>query len=455
MSQGIAMHNKLILTSLILPILNAALKADKQQLQTLSKNSPKSSAAINEIISIIHTQNKILCSAAESGVDSLKETYEILSRNMQLQHDTLKINDAISSVAAATEEMAASASEISASADATSNRAKESHSKAESGNLAISSMMGDMDQLESALKSMFNDVQKFSGFTQEINSLTSIVRDIANQTNLLALNAAIEAARAGEAGRGFAVVADEVKQLASKTEKATVEIESVTTTMNKLMSDVGGSMTSSQESLNTSLDSLETVAIALGEVTSVVNDVTSQVQTISTSANEQQAVSTEMAAKLNEITLAVQHESEQVDDVTQHTKQLCSSILNQFSHLSELKQDQILLQTVKADHVNWKIRLLAMSMGGDIIPDNELLDHTQCRLGKWYYSSGMDVFAKNQAFKNIDRPHARVHELGKEIAALALQGQTEAASQKIDEMDRYSQQLFEHIHDLLKEVNST
>ena len=144
-------------------------------------------------------------------------------------------------------------------------------------------------------------MKKLAESGQRVGDVMKVIREIADQTNLLALNAAIEAARAGEAGRGFAVVADEVRNLAAKTQEATVEIDEIIANIRSGSQDATEFMQASEVVAQESSDSVEAVRQTLADITqrmASVNDATTQV---ATAAEEQTSVSEDINRNITEV----------------------------------------------------------------------------------------------------------------------------------------------------------
>ena len=107
----------------------------------------------------------------------------------------------------------------------------------------------NLENIAQSMQGVSQKTNEVANQSQDIKSVTGIIRDIADQINLLALNAAIEAARAGEHGRGFAVVADEVRNLAEKTQKSLAEIETNTNILVQSIGDMSSAINSSADEI--------------------------------------------------------------------------------------------------------------------------------------------------------------------------------------------------------------
>ncbi|PZD96775.1 histidine kinase [Paenibacillus sambharensis] len=85
-------------------------------------------------------------------------------------------------------------------------------------------VLASSNHLVSNMMSLNTESGKVRDSISSIQSITSVVREIADQSHLLGLNAAIEAARAGETGRSFEVVANEIRKMAGSSKESSDNI---------------------------------------------------------------------------------------------------------------------------------------------------------------------------------------------------------------------------------------
>ena len=175
--------------------------------------------------------------------------------------------------------------------------------------------------------------QDLSSHVEAIESILSLIRDIAGQTNLLALNATIEAARAGDAGRGFAVVAQEVKSLASQTARATDDITNKITAIQQATrqtveanSSIQGTVEEVQVSADRIREAMELQAQTVTMITAAVDETALAADSMSSTIAAIRSDTENVAKDIDEVEHGFGRFSEQISDFKSTTKEFVSGI---------------------------------------------------------------------------------------------------------------------------------
>ena len=248
-------------------------------------------AFLNKTATQLRSSQESLLHAA----NDLSNATEGVSDRVNTAHSTTE------HVASAMTEMSATSQEVASHAANAATLANEANSAAQEGSRTMDIAQSSINSLAEQVEQTVETVKKLADDTNNVGTVLSVIRGIAEQTNLLALNAAIEAARAGEQGRGFAVVADEVRTLAQKTQQSTTEIEEIIVNVQNGAQNTVSVMDASYATTSESAKLFKEASDKLNVITSSISQINDLNTQVATAAEEQTSVAEDITRTIVEM----------------------------------------------------------------------------------------------------------------------------------------------------------
>lgn len=177
---------------------------------------------------------------------------------------------------------------------------------------------GSMDETAAIVRRIKDDSQETSKMIhallsqlEEVDSITTRVKSIAEASKILAVNASIEAASAGEYGSGFAVIAQEVKNLAGESKEATLVITRLLNGVRESIANVVSNTSHGVEQTEMGVRIIDHTKRIIDALADAVNENSEMASEIASSVKQQ-------TDGLSQILLAI----EKIGSTTRHNKEM-------------------------------------------------------------------------------------------------------------------------------------
>lgn len=183
---------------------------------------------------------------------------------------------------------------------------------------------------------------------------------------------------------------------------------------------------------------------AIKDMREGVISINSEILQIAANNEEQTATSQEIASEVSQVASGAENLLGECNNTGRGVFSLSQGING--LRLNLLKSnlcmgDKELLDICIADHLLWRWRVYNMLLGYEKIDASTVGTHHDCRLGKWYYTTGSQMHKGNQAFIAIEKPHDDLHRLAKEAVICYEKNDIQGAEAALAQMDICSKQV--------------
>ena len=332
-------------------------------------------------------------------------------------------------VAASMNEMSATVKTVADNAESAAAAATGAQNEAGEGKSVVDRTIGSINKLAREVQRAADVIHRLESDSESIGVVVDVIRDIAEQTNLLALNAAIEAARAGEQGRGFAVVADEVRTLASRTQESTQEIQQMIERLQAAAVEAVGVMEDGKREAESSVQQAARAGESLQSIIAAVSTIADMNNQIASAASQQNTTADEMNRNLAHISEMAAQTAEGAMKTAGASEKTVRQVegLRLITAQFQAGESVMDLSSYKAGHLAWKPRMRNFLDNKYDVAESQLMDHTECELGKWLQAEGMARCAHYQGLDDMNRVHADMHLQIRTVVESKHAGNKEAA----------------------------
>ncbi len=275
--------------------------------------------ALNDVVASLHDILQEITKGSEQ-LSEVAESNAVTSR--QTNSAMAQQSEQLTVTASASEEMESMVQEVSQFSRTTLEAVQNCERLGEDADHHVQHTVSSIRQQAEDISRAVSLSDQLNQYSLQIGSILDTIGGIAEQTNLLALNAAIEAARAGEQGRGFAVVADEVRELASRTQNSTQEIQEMVENMQGSIGQVVNVMQKSVTQSESCVDYAHSSQQSLMEMKDAIANIRSMSTQITEATGQQNQAVEDMARTLVNINEAAHETAAGAEKVSSHSNNL-------------------------------------------------------------------------------------------------------------------------------------